>query len=67
MKNESSTFITEIKIIDKIGGVKRRFSYKNKSATQLIDVSGLPMDTYVVQAFTGTEWLSAQLLIVKNL
>lgn len=66
MNSGANAVITEIKIIDKMGSVRKRFAFNNRSASQLIDISGLSLDTYVIQAFTGTKWLSAKLLIVNN-
>ncbi|MEO6704549.1 MAG: hypothetical protein ABIN04_01700, partial [Ginsengibacter sp.] len=61
-----SNFISEIKVIDKMGTIKKQFVFSNKKTSQLINIAGLRADTYVIQAFTGNQWLSGQLLILNN-
>jgi bacillolysin len=61
-----SNFISKIKVIDKMGIIKKQFVFSNKKASQLIKIAGLRADTYVIQAFTGNQWLSGQLLILNN-
>jgi hypothetical protein len=57
--------IRQIKITDKTGMVKKQFSFNTASSSQAINVQDMLPDVYFIQVFTGKEWLSCKLVIVK--
>lgn len=58
----SELMIRNARIINRFGLVVKEFSFSNKSEQQVIDVSSLPFDSYIVQVFNGEVWISAKLL-----
>lgn len=64
-KQSTPDFISQIKIFDKMGTERKQFTYNDKKVSRLINIAGLPKDVYVVKVFTGNQWLSTQLIILK--
>ncbi len=62
---ENNNAIVQIKITDKTGNLKKQYRFSNRSAGQQINISSLQADTYFVQAYTGSEWLSCKLIIIN--
>lgn len=50
--------IIEIRVVDKMGNVKQKWSYAKGSGIQSrqIDIGNLPTDTYNIMAFDGNGW-----------
>ncbi len=61
----SVTSIKEIRIIDKVGLVKRIHKFSNGSNKQTISVLGLPTDVYTAMVFDGTKWTSTKAMVLQ--
>ncbi|MEO5944730.1 MAG: T9SS type A sorting domain-containing protein [Ferruginibacter sp.] len=61
----SDPVIRQIRITDKTGSIKKELTFNNKNAYQSVNVSDLQPDIYILQVYTGKEWLSSKLVIVK--
>ncbi len=57
--------ISEVRIADKIGNLKRQFRFSNTQLYQRVSVEGLTSDIYTVSAFDGHTWFSSKLIIAK--
>ena len=58
-------FIKEIKIMDKLGNIKRQVRFSGNDKRITIDVSLLSPDIYYLQVFDGKIWETMQLLIKR--
>ncbi len=56
-------FIQEIRISDKIGGIRKQVSFKNKQLAQTISITDLKPDIYTVSVFDGNLWQNIKLLV----
>ena len=57
--------IRELKIIDKLGRVKKVIKYPAKMKTIIVDVSSLQLDIYYIEVFDGTNYARLPLSILK--
>ena len=55
--------IQQIKIIDKVGMIKRQYSYGTGVNSPMINVSGLIPDIYTILAFDGKNWTASKLAV----
>ncbi len=60
---EGNSF-TEIKIIDKMGNIRKYFKFLGKTKMTSINVSELPSDIYNIQFFDGKRWTTQT--FIKN-
>lgn len=54
---------TEIRIFDKLGNLRKEFKILKTNKTS-INLADLPIDTYTIQVFDGTDWTTTR--FVKN-
>ena len=47
---------SEIRIIDKLGNIRKQFKFAKETKSGYIDVSELPADIYTIQVFDGKKW-----------
>lgn len=61
---EKQKEITEIRLVDKIGNVKQKWSYAKGSGNQTrqVNVSSFPADIYTIMVFDGTNWTSEKFI-----
>jgi hypothetical protein len=64
LNSSSSKVISEIRIYDNLGNLKKRQAF-NKVKTATINVSGLPTGTYFIEISNGTLKERKQLIVVK--
>lgn len=62
-KTAANSTITELRVTDKLGTTKKQVRFNNKQSWQIVDVSNLPNDVYMVSVFNGKGWISAQVVI----
>lgn len=56
--------IKEIRIIDKIGNIKKQIRYSGNDKKVSINVSNLPNDIYYIQIFDGKVWESKKISVL---
>ncbi len=56
--------IKKVKLIDKLGNVKKIVDYGNGNKKITMDISGLPTDIYNISVFDGKYWYNTRL--IKN-
>jgi hypothetical protein len=60
-KTGNNYSINQIKILDKMGQIKKLIA-GNKQSSMTINISQLPIDIYMVMAYDGKQWRTAQLM-----
>jgi hypothetical protein len=62
VETSDASAISEVRISDKAGNLKKQFKFGNKAKKQQVSVAGLPTDVYNIQVFNGKKWTSKQLV-----
>ena len=52
-----------VKIVDKIGNVKKQWKLPSKTKSASLNIADLPTDIYYIQIFNGTEWVGKSISI----
>ncbi len=63
--NISAASIKEIRVIDKMGIVKKTHQFNNSLNSQTISLVGLPADVYTVMVFDGIKWRSTKVIVLE--
>jgi hypothetical protein len=61
-EEKSIKSIREVRIIDKVGNVKRSVKYGNNLNNVNIDLSDLSPDVYTVLVYNGFEWITKKII-----
>ncbi len=64
-KKANHQYCRKIEIADKLGAIRKRYSYPVNTTRVTIDVSGLPTDVYIVRIFDGKNWVEQKIIIKK--
>jgi hypothetical protein len=57
-----SKTIKEIQIADKMGNMKKKFTYSKEVNSVRINIADLPADVYIIQVFDGTNWNTKKII-----
>ena len=57
--------VYQIRVLDKIGNLKKTFVYPGGVTNASIDLSSLPADIYTVQVFDNNTWTARQIIVAK--
>jgi hypothetical protein len=61
----ASSSFTRVQIVDKMGVVKKSFSFQKGTTRATINISFLPADAYIVKVYNGSTWEENKLLVIK--
>jgi len=59
------TTFDRVRIIDKLGNLKREWNFGQKQKRKQLDMSNLPTDIYTVQIFDGKTWVAKLISVIK--
>ena len=59
------TTFERVRIIDKLGNLKREWNLGRKQKSKQLDISNLPTDIYTIQIFDGKTWLAKLISVIK--
>lgn len=62
LETANNRSFTKIRIIDKMGNVKKEFRYPAYTKKATLNIAELPSDIYRIQAFDGKQWMTTTFL-----